>query len=135
MSRVDDLAVGDRVPPATMTPDRIRLFRYSAVTWNPHRTHYDAEYAREEGHPDVLVQGPLRGALVQRMVLDWVGPDGEITGLAWRNVGRSLPGETLEAEGEIASIDRETGAVELRVRVTAPDGTCVEGSASVAFSD
>ena len=34
---------------------RAQLFRYSAATWNPHRIHYDKDYAATEWHSDVLV--------------------------------------------------------------------------------
>jgi len=36
------------------------LFRYSALTQNAHRIHYDRNYAvNEEGYPDLVVHGPL----------------------------------------------------------------------------
>ncbi|MCV6594554.1 MAG: MaoC/PaaZ C-terminal domain-containing protein [Silicimonas sp.] len=37
----------------------VTLFRYSAVTFNGHRIHYDAEYCRAEGYPGLVVHGPL----------------------------------------------------------------------------
>ena len=38
----------------------ILLFRYSSITYNSHRIHYDVEYTRrEEGYKDLLVHGPL----------------------------------------------------------------------------
>jgi len=42
----------------TLTP--VTLFRYSALTYNAHRVHYDIEYARQEGYEGLLVQGPLQ---------------------------------------------------------------------------
>lgn len=40
--------------------DATTLFRYSALTMNGHRIHYDADYARkEEGYPGLVVHGPL----------------------------------------------------------------------------
>jgi len=42
------------------TPSPVELFRFSAVTFNAHRIHYDLPYARTwEGYPDLVVQGPL----------------------------------------------------------------------------
>jgi 3-methylfumaryl-CoA hydratase len=42
------------------TPDILLTFRFSAITFNAHRTHYDAAFAREvEGYPDVVVNGSL----------------------------------------------------------------------------
>jgi 3-methylfumaryl-CoA hydratase len=41
-------------------PDPVMLFRFSALTFNSHRIHYDAPYAREVAHyPDLVVHGPL----------------------------------------------------------------------------
>lgn len=41
-------------------PDAVLLFRFSAVTFNGHRIHYDRGYATgEEGYPDLVVHGPL----------------------------------------------------------------------------
>ena len=47
------------------TLDRIALFRYSALTFNGHRIHYDVDYCRTvEGYPDVVVHGPLIATLL-----------------------------------------------------------------------
>ncbi len=44
----------------TLTFDAALLFRFSAVTWNAHRIHYDHPYAtRSEGFPGLVVHGPL----------------------------------------------------------------------------
>jgi 3-methylfumaryl-CoA hydratase len=41
-------------------PTPVELFRFSAITFNSHRIHYDAAYARdEEGYPGLVVHGPL----------------------------------------------------------------------------
>lgn len=41
-------------------PDPVQLFRFSAITFNSHRIHYDGPYAREvEGYPALVVHGPL----------------------------------------------------------------------------
>ena len=41
-------------------PQTHELFRYSALTYNGHRIHYDADYARSsEGYPAIVVHGPL----------------------------------------------------------------------------
>lgn len=48
-----------------ITPDPVLLFRYSALTFNGHRIHYDRPYAMgEEGYPGLVVQGPLIATLL-----------------------------------------------------------------------
>lgn len=47
------------------TPDAVQLFRYSALTFNGHRIHYDADYCREhEGYPAAVIHGPLSATVL-----------------------------------------------------------------------
>ena len=49
--------------------DEALLFRYSALTWNTHKIHYNKEFAQKEGYQDILVHGPLQATLA----LDFLG--------------------------------------------------------------
>lgn len=52
-----------------VTPDPRLLFRFSALTFNAHRIHYDRPYAmQEEGYPGLVVHGPLTAFLLMDMV-------------------------------------------------------------------
>jgi 3-methylfumaryl-CoA hydratase len=67
---------GDPVPPPQpapaeapwsreIVPDPVLLFRYSALTFNGHRIHYDRSYVTEvEGYPGLIVHGPLIATLL-----------------------------------------------------------------------
>lgn len=69
---VPEVAAGDALDPdagvdwtVTRSLDSRQLFRFSAVTGNTHRIHYDRQWAREvEGLDDLLVHGPLTRILV-----------------------------------------------------------------------
>lgn len=66
----------DPVPPAKpapasaqwrreITPDPVLLFRFSALTFNGHRIHYDLDYVRDEEHyPGLIVHGPMQTLLI-----------------------------------------------------------------------
>jgi 3-methylfumaryl-CoA hydratase len=46
-------------------PDALFLFRYSALTGNGHRIHYDMPYVTQvEGYPGLIVHGPLQATLL-----------------------------------------------------------------------
>ena len=48
-----------------VTPDPVALFRYSALTFNGHRIHYDRDYARDvEGYPGLVVHAPYAATLL-----------------------------------------------------------------------
>lgn len=54
---------GEHTRPLSLTP--VHLFRYSALTFNAHRIHYDRSYALDEEHyPGLVVHGPLQATLL-----------------------------------------------------------------------
>jgi 3-methylfumaryl-CoA hydratase len=53
----------------TIEPNPIMLFKYSALTYNSHRIHYDREYCRNIfGFPGLVVQGPLIATLLIELI-------------------------------------------------------------------
>lgn len=53
------------------TADAVLMFRYSALTFNGHRIHYDRRYATEvEGYPGLVVHGPLIATLLLDLLRD-----------------------------------------------------------------
>ncbi|WP_255152050.1 hypothetical protein [Halorarius halobius] len=135
MTNIDDLHAGQELPELTKEPSIPQLFRYSAVTWNAHRIHYDADHAREEGHPNILVQAHLHGAVIQELLMDWLGADGKLTDLSWRNVGRATPDSDLHVGAEVTTVDADAGVVELEVWTRTDAERCAEGVAAVELFD
>ena len=117
----DDLTAGDALPTVVRNASRVQLFLYSAATWNPHRIHYDTDYARFEGHADVIVHGPLQGAWLSQYVTDWAGPAGRIEALRWQNRASALPERDYEFHGRVTAVDGDR--VTLEVWEQDPDGT------------
>jgi len=64
---------GEIVREVTVGP--VQMFRYSAVTFNGHRIHYDRDYARDvEGYPGLVVHGPLIATLLLEFLQAQVAP-------------------------------------------------------------
>ena len=71
----------------TVTPDPVLLFRYSALTFNGHRIHYDRSYVTEvEGYPGLIVHGPLIATLLADL-LQRNMPEARMTAFSFRSVG------------------------------------------------
>ena len=52
-----------------IVPDDVLLFRYSALTFNGHRIHYDRQYVTQvEGYPGLIVHGPLIATLLMDQI-------------------------------------------------------------------
>jgi len=65
-------------------PDDVLLFRYSALTFNGHRIHYDRRYVTEvEGYAGLIVHGPLQATLLHDL-LRWQLPEARVTTFEFR---------------------------------------------------
>lgn len=114
-----------------MTATPLQLFRYSAVTWNSHRIHYDPEWAAHEGHAGVLVHSHLHAANVLRCLTDGLGPDWRIAKAAYRVVRPAPTGVALTATAEVTGVHDEGRTLEFALRELEPSGAaCLEGSAT-----
>jgi 3-methylfumaryl-CoA hydratase len=97
-------------------PDTTLLFRYSALTFNGHRIHYDQAYARsEEGYPDLVVHGPLTATLLQQFALEH-GRGRPLARFDFRGVTPLFAARTFHLEGRQV----EAGGIALWAR--GPDG-------------
>lgn len=100
-----------------ISPTSTLLFRYSAMTFNGHRIHYDEAYARGvEGYNGLVVHGPLQATLMLNLAANVSG--GVPRSFSYRGVAPLILGETF-------MIDAKTGpgGIELRCLNTAGDVT------------
>ena len=68
------------------TPDDVLLFRYSALTFNGHRIHYDRKYVTEvEGYPGLVVHGPMIATLLLDLLRHQM-PNAELASFEFRAV-------------------------------------------------
>ena len=78
-----------------VTPDARLLFRYSALTFNTHRIHYDAPYASEvEGYRGLVVHGPLTASLLLQLAASELG-ENRLRSFAFRGLSPAIAGEPL----------------------------------------
>jgi 3-methylfumaryl-CoA hydratase len=76
--------------------DPVLLFRYSALTFNGHRIHYDCPYVTEvEGYPGLIVHGPLQATLLMGLATEARG--WTPTRFAFRGVAPLIAGGRLSA--------------------------------------
>lgn len=129
---ISDVAVGDDLPVMTKNASRAQLFLYSAASFNPHRIHYDRDYAGVEGHDDILVHGPLQGSWLTQYLTDWIGPLGRLRAVSWQNRASAFPERDLEFHGRVTAVDEGSGLVDLEVwEQTAEGQILMPGTATV----
>ena len=106
---------------AMLQPDPALLFRFSALTYNGHRIHYDREYAvREEFYPALVVHGPLLAAALLDL-LDRGRPGVPVRSFTFRALRPAFDIDTLQlcAAAEGAVVDLWTQDANGQVGMTA----------------
>ncbi|PKP96191.1 MAG: hypothetical protein CVT76_07430 [Alphaproteobacteria bacterium HGW-Alphaproteobacteria-15] len=79
----------------SLTPDERLLFRYSALTFNTHRIHYDAPYAHSiERYRGLVVHGPLIASLLLQLAAQELG-ENRLHTFQFRGLSPAMAGEPL----------------------------------------
>jgi 3-methylfumaryl-CoA hydratase len=124
-------AAPEKAPPdgpwhRRVAPDPVMLFRYSALTYNGHRIHYDHPYVTKvEGYPGLIVHGPLlatillnlvrreaRDATLARFVFRAMAPVFDTTPFTVTGVPNA------DGRGAVVWIKREDGALAMRAEAS-----------------
>ena len=85
--------------------DPVLLFRYSALTFNGHRIHYDRPYATgEEGYPGLVVHGPLVATLLVDLVRRML-PEARIAEFSFTAVSPLFDGQEFTLNGSPPDAD------------------------------
>ena len=105
-------AEGPVVPPAegewAIEVSPTLLFRFSALTYNAHRIHYDRDYARDvEGYPGLLTHGPLQALAMAEAARAAEG--GDRRGDPELSFEYRLISPLFDFQGMVVSAERRTG--------------------------
>jgi 3-methylfumaryl-CoA hydratase len=77
------------------------LFRFSALTYNTHRIHYDQPYATAvEGYPGLVVHGPLLALLLLELPRRFA-PGRPLAGFSYRLHSPAFAGVSIVADGDV----------------------------------
>jgi len=130
-------ARGTEVPVVVRTPTALDLFMFSASAWLLHRIHYDLPFTIESnGHPGLLIHGPLQGVYLSQAVERWLGSTVRLRSLSYRHTSPAYLGDSLECGGTVTACDTSTGTFEADLWVRKVDGTVTtSGTAEFELSN
>ncbi|MFT7476124.1 MAG: hydroxyacyl-ACP dehydratase HTD2-like protein with hotdog domain [Verrucomicrobiales bacterium] len=130
-----NIEVGTEIPTQERNPDAIDLFTFSASAWLLHRIHYDLPFTTEhDGHPGLLVHGPLQGTYMIQAVQWWLGSTAEMKSISYRHSSPAYLGDSLTCGGTVTGVDAEVGtfSADLWVKKTDTTGDEIVTTSGVA---
>ena len=99
-----EIKINQPLPERIHKPTNVSLFLYNAAIWNPHRIHYDETYTKSfEGHPKLVIDGPLMGDWMAQCVSNWLSDQGKICEFEYKNTKPAYLGDTLKSGGKVLS--------------------------------
>ena len=133
---IEDVSKGAHVPTLVKIPTTRQLAQYAGASGDFYEIHYDQEYARSVGLPDVIVHGALKSAFLAQMLTDWIGDRGVLKTLSVQYRGMDVVGTRIYCKGLVTRVHppypsplpqgergQEFGVVDCQVWTEMEDGT------------
>ena len=132
----DDVKEGQDIPTLEKTPTTRTLVQWAGASGDFFELHYDKEFAKTMGYPNVLVHGRLEAAYLTQLLTDWAGEKGVVKKMSVQYRGNAFPGQKLLCKGKVTKKYQKDGEniVELEIFVENPEGKQITpGTATVAL--
>lgn len=132
----EDVKEGSDIPTLEKTPTTRTLVMWAGASGDFFELHYEKEFAKTMGFPNVLVHGRLEAAYLTQLLTDWIGEKGELKKMTVQYRGNAFPGDKLLCKGKVTKKYVKDGhnLVELEISVENPAGQKITpGTALVAL--
>ena len=127
------LAAGEQLPDLVKHPTTRQLVQYAGASGDFYEIHYDQEFARSTGLPDVILHGLLKAGFLAQLIISTVGSRGRLRSFQVSYRGIDVPRRPCRCRGLVKSV--EEGIAELEVWTEDPDGNrTTVGTATVELA-
>jgi acyl dehydratase len=97
----EDVHEGMELPVLEKSPTTQQLVRYAGASGDFYQIHYDQEFARANGLPNVILHGALKSAFLGQLLTDWIGEHGTLKKLGAQYRGMDVPGSPIYCKGTV----------------------------------
>ena len=125
-----NVTVGDQLPPLEIPLTRTLIVATAIASRDYQDVHHDPGLAQERGSKDIFMNILTTNGLVEKFVVDWLGHDAELKGIAIRLGAPAHPYDTLTFSGTVADVSDGVATIEVVGRVSLGDH--VTGAVRVA---
>ncbi len=120
----EDVKEGLELPTVEKNPTTQQLVKYAGASGDYYQIHYDQEFAKVNGLPNVILHGALKNAFLGHLMTNWVGEHGTLRKLSAQYRGMDVPGTPIYAKGVVTKKYVENGdnLVECDIWLESADG-------------
>jgi len=130
--RLAGIRVGETLGPQTVFVSASLVVAASIASRDFHRLHHDCDFARQQGHPHMLLSGLASCGLAQRFVTDWAGRDVRVRRIRTRLGLPHYADETLVLKGVVTACAQDSNLwIEITVTGTNARGQHLQSTIEV----
>ena len=105
----EDVEEGTELPTLRKDPTTQQLVKYAGASGDYYQIHYDQNFAKDNGLPDVILHGALKGSWLGQVMTDWIGEGGTLKKLVTQYRGMDVPGSPIFGKGIVKRKYTENG--------------------------
>ena len=113
----DDVEEGSDVPTLRKDPTPQQLVKYGGASGDFYQIHYDVNFAKNNGLPDIILHGALKNAFLGQLMTDYVGHEGTLKKLSCQYRAMDIPGTPVFAKGTVVKkyVENSENVVECEI--------------------
>ena len=120
----EDIEEGSEVPTLRKDPTSQQLVKYAGASGDFYQIHYDVNFAKNNGLPDIILHGALKNAFLGQLMTDYVGFDGTLKKLSCQYRAMDIPGTPVFAKGNVVKkyVEENENIVECEIWLENEEG-------------
>ena len=120
----EDIEEGSEVPTLRKDPTSQQLVKYAGASGDFYQIHYDVNFAKNNGLPDIILHGALKNAFLGQLLTDYVGFDGTLKKLSCQYRAMDIPGTPVFAKGNVVKkyVEENENIVECEIWLENEEG-------------
>ena len=113
----DDVEEGSEVPTLRKDHTPQQLVKYAGASGDFYQIHYDVNFAKNNGLPDIILHGALKNAFLGQLMTDYVGHEGTLKKLSCQYRAMDIPGTPVFAKGTVVKkyVENSENVVECEI--------------------
>lgn len=129
--RFDEVTLGEALPALEIPLTLLSIMAAAVATRDYQPVHHDIDQVRAQGHPTVFMNTHTTAGYLERLVMQWAGPEAFLRGVKFRLGTPNYAGDTMVLRGTVQAMDAATRTVTIAVAGTNARGTHVDGTVAV----
>lgn len=99
----EEVEVGEELPGFSLQINERRMYLQASGTQDWYPLHFDRDFARQAGHPDIFMNTGFMQAALVRVITDWMGDEGFLKKLYFEMRRQQRPGDLMVCKGRVVA--------------------------------